>query len=128
MSEITDLHLNAAHVTLIACSGGVQNFSLSGDEPLGLLSSFLLGGASSVVGALWPIQSSTGRLFTRIFYNYFLNHLDRTERGPIVNLAKALQHSMLEVKRDPSTSTPYHWAAFLLYGTWFCRRKPGPLP
>ncbi|KAF4627856.1 hypothetical protein G7Y89_g10298 [Cudoniella acicularis] len=125
MPNIVALNLHATHVTLIACSGAMQDFSLSGDEPLGLLSSFLLGGASSVVGALWPIQSSTGRLFTRIFYNYFLHHVDRTELGPIVNLAMALQHTVLKIKKLPGTETPYHWAPFVEYGVWFCRRKPG---
>ena len=65
ISDIASLNIGAAHVTLVACSSGVQDFSLSGDDPLGLLSFFLLGGATSVLGALWPIQSSTGRLVTR---------------------------------------------------------------
>lgn len=125
MANIVGLNLDGSHVTLIACSGAVQDFSLAGDEPLGLLSSFLLGGASSVLGPLWPISSSTGRLFARKFYDYFLNHVDRTELGPIVNLAMALQHTMLEVKKIPGCETPYHWAPFVLYGVWFCSRKPG---
>lgn len=125
MADIVDLKLNGSHVKLIACSGAIQDFSLSGDEPLGLFSYFLLGGASSVIGPLWPIASSTGRLFARKFYDYFLNHVDRTELGPIVNLAMALRHTMLEVKKHPGCETPYHWAPFVLYGVWFCRRKPG---
>jgi CHAT domain-containing protein/tetratricopeptide (TPR) repeat protein len=125
ISDIASLNISAAHVTLIACSGGVQDFSLSGDDPLGLLASFLLGGATSVLGALWPIQSSTGRLFTRVFYDYFLHHVDRAELGPIVNLARALQHTALEIRKKDDTKRPYHWAPFVLYGAWFCRRKPG---
>jgi CHAT domain-containing protein len=94
-------------------------------KPLGLCSVFLLGGAASVLGALWPISSFTGRLFTQIFYKYFLKHVDRAELGPVVNLAKALQHNCLEIKKRKDSSTPYHWAPFVLYGAWFCRRKPG---
>lgn len=125
ISDIASLNISAAHVTVMACSGAVQDFSLSGDEPLGLLSSFLLCGATSVLGALWPIQSSTGRLFTRIFYDYFLHYVDRAELGPIVNLARALQHAVLEVSKKDDTKRLYHWAPFVLYGVWFCRRKPG---
>jgi CHAT domain-containing protein len=125
MGEIASLDLASAHVTLIACSGAVQDFSFSLDEPLGLLSAFLLSGASSVIGALWPIQSETGRSFTKIFYEYFLKHIDRSELGPIVNLARALQYTVLELKRHDKTSLPYHWAPFICYGSWFCRRKPG---
>lgn len=125
IDAIASLNLNAAHVTLIACSGGVQDFSLSGDEPLGLFSSFILGGATSVIGALWPIQSSTGRLFTQVFYKYFLGYMDWTELGPIVNLARALQHAVLEIRKRDDTRRPYNWAPFVLYGVWFCGRKPG---
>ena len=125
LNDIATLELDNAHVALITCQGGIQDFSLQGDEPLGLLSVFLLGGATSVLGALWPIQSTTGRKFTRIYYDYFINHLDRTELGPIVNLAMALQHTVLRIRESPETKTPYHWAAFKLYGAWFCHRKPG---
>jgi CHAT domain-containing protein len=125
MNDIATLGLDRAHVMLIACEGGVQDFSLQGDEPLGLLSMFLIGGATSALGALWPIQSTTGRKFTQIFYDYFINHVDRTELGPIVNLAMALQHASLGVRACTETQTPYHWAAFVMYGAWFCRRKPG---
>lgn len=124
-SSLAALNFNAAHVTLIACSGGTQDFSLSGDEPLGLLSSFLLGGATSVIGALWPIKSFTGRLFTQVFYDYFLRYAHSTEEGPIVNLAKALQHTVLKIRNSKDTAAPYHWAPFILYGVWFCGRKPG---
>jgi len=119
------LDLDAAHVTLIACEGGLQDFSLHGDEPLGLLSAFLLGGATSAIGALWPIQSTTGRKFTQIFYEYFINHVDRTELGPIVNLSEALRFVSLRIRACEGMQTPYHWAAFVLYGAWFCGRKPG---
>jgi CHAT domain-containing protein/tetratricopeptide (TPR) repeat protein len=125
LDAATTLDLDAAHVTLIACEGGLQDFSLHGDEPLGLLPAFLLGGATSVIGALWPIQSTTGRKFTQLFYEYFINHVDRMELGPIVNLAEALRFVSLQIRACEGMQTPYHWAAFVLYGAWFCGRKPG---
>jgi CHAT domain-containing protein len=125
VNDMATLDLDRAHITLIACEGGIQDFSLHGDEPLGLLSLSLLGGATSALGALWPIKSATGRKFTQAFYDYFIGHIDRTELGPIVNLAMALQHASLRVRACPETQTPYHWAAFVVYGAWFCRRKPG---
>jgi CHAT domain-containing protein len=42
-----------------------------------------------------------------------------------VNLARALQHTVLEARKKDDTKRPYHWAPFVLYGVWFCRRKPG---
>ncbi|KAI9865743.1 MAG: hypothetical protein M1824_000003 [Vezdaea acicularis] len=125
LNDIANLKLNAALATIIACEGGIQDFSLQGDEPFGLLSAFLFGGATSVLGALWPIQSETGRKFTEYFYDYFVNFVDRTELGPIVNLAVAVQQAALKIRECEETRAPYHWAAFVLYGCWFCPRKPG---
>jgi CHAT domain-containing protein len=125
LPKVVSVGLKNAHVTLIACEGGVQDFSINGDEPLGLMSAFLLGGATSVIGALWPIQSSTGRVFTKAFYEHFLHEIDRSELGPVVNLAEALRAAVMVVRLDEERATPYHWAPFVLYGSWFCGRKPG---
>ena len=125
LQQILSLGLAAPHINLIACEGGIQDFSIGGDEPLGLLSAFLAGGAASAIGALWPVQSATGRRFTELFFEHFLHHLDRRELGPVVNLAEALRHACKIIRSCKETSTPYHWAPFILYGAWFCGRKPG---
>ena len=123
--DLASLDVGAGHVTLIACSGGVQDFSLAGDEPLGMLSALLKAGASSVIGPLWPIRSKAGRIFAKIFYEYFLQPPDRKEPGPIVHLAQALQYTVLHIMNSDETTRLYHWAPFVLYGLWFRRRKPG---
>ncbi|KAH7140411.1 CHAT domain-containing protein [Dactylonectria estremocensis] len=124
LHHVAALALRSPHVNLIACESGVQDFSLGGDEPLGLLSAFLAGGAASVIAALWPIQSTTGRIFTETFFEYFLGHSDARELGPVVNLADALRHTCRSIRARKETATPYHWAPFVLYGAWFCSRKP----
>lgn len=123
----TSLTLNAApHVNLIACSSGAQDFSRGGDEPLGLPAALLASGAASALGALWPIQSATGRAFTRNFFEAFLLGADqREEPGPVVNLAETVRRASIRLMEDEQTGAPYHWAAFVLYGAWFCGRKRG---
>jgi len=112
------------HVNLIACSSGVQDFSGGGDEPLGLMSAILASGAASAIGALWPIQSATGRAFTKTFFEVFLEADHDGELGPVVNLAEAVRRASIRLMENEETGAPYHWAAFVLYGAWFCSRKP----
>ena len=121
---IQNLELNQSpHVTIIACETGIQDFSLGRDEPLGILTAFLLAGAPSTIGPLWPIKSEDGRLFSRLFYQYFLHEDAPKDIGPMVNLAVGLQKAALAMRKEKPA--PYHWAGYMLYGAWFCRRKPG---
>ncbi|KAK4456561.1 CHAT domain-containing protein [Cladorrhinum samala] len=116
----------APHLNLIACSSGVQDISADGlDEPLGLVTAFLMSGAASVTGALWPIQSATGRSFSQIFFEEYirLNNGPPRDLGPVVNLADIVRQAAVRLMKDAKTSTPYHWAAFVLYGAWFSVRK-----
>lgn len=124
VSDILELKLKAPHVTLIACEAGIQDFSLEGDEPLGILTAFIVAGATSVIGALWTIKSENGRKFTEGFYNNFLHEQPFEENYSVVNLAVALQRAALEIRNCKKTRAPYHWAAFVLHGAWFCERKP----
>ncbi|KAF9770054.1 hypothetical protein IL306_012444 [Fusarium sp. DS 682] len=123
LHHVAALALRSPHINIIACESGVQDFSLGGDEPLGLLSAFLAGGAASIIAALWPIQSKTGRIFTETFFEYFLSPLDARDLGPVVNLADALRHTCKSIRARKETATPYHWAPFILYGAWFCCSK-----
>ncbi|KAJ3474592.1 hypothetical protein NLG97_g9775 [Lecanicillium saksenae] len=107
---ITKLKLSSAHVTLIACNSATQEFS-AGDEPQGIIPVLLLCGATSVLGTLWPILSSDGREFSESFYASF------GRPGSIVNLARAVQQSVLSMKAK--RPEPIHWAGFVLHGAWF---------
>lgn len=107
---IARLKLSSAHVTLIACNSASQEFS-AGDEPQGMIPVLLLCGATSVLGTLWPILSSDGRSFSESFYTSF------GETGSVVNLARAMQQSVLTIKA--ARPKPIHWAGFVLHGAWF---------
>ena len=59
--------LAARLVILSACETGMGQV-IGGDELLGLARSFYLGGASSVVSSLWPVDDEASRLFMEHFH------------------------------------------------------------
>jgi CHAT domain-containing protein len=105
----------------MACSSGKNQFK-PGDELFGLTPAFLLAGAATVVGTMWPIRSADGRLFTKHFYG----ELDKGKDGQgsqsgkrqTVNVARALQQAALRIRDDEATEAPYHWAGFVMSGLW----------
>lgn len=64
--------MNARLVILSACETGMGQVA-SGDELLGLARSFYLGGASSVVSSLWPVDDEATRLFMETFHRQSRN-------------------------------------------------------
>ena len=112
-----DLSTTSPVVVNIACDSGVQEFS-PGNDPLGLVPALFCAGASSVVGTLWPIQSSSGRAFSEAFYNSLASQDGEGAKGEgrqYVNLALAFQEAVRAVKE--TKRNPYSWAAFTLQGS-----------
>lgn len=64
--------LAARLVILSACETGMGRV-IGGDELLGLARSFYLGGASSVVSSLWPVDDDASRLFMETFHQQSRN-------------------------------------------------------
>jgi CHAT domain-containing protein len=81
----------------------------------GLTSAFLIGGAGSVVGSLWPVEaSSTADLMIR-FHRAFASG-----QMPV---AKALREAQLEFIRSfPDRSHPYYWSGFVVTGNFSALR------
>ena len=99
---------NNALVVLSSCDSSVGN-SRDGVGMRGLTSAFLIGGAGSVVGSLWPVEaSSTADLMIR-FHRAFANG-----QMPV---AKALREAQLGFLRSfPERSHPYYWSGFVVTG------------
>ncbi|RYP35742.1 hypothetical protein DL767_003687 [Monosporascus sp. MG133] len=120
--DVFDLKLPSPHITLVACDSASQGIA-AGDEPLGLVTALLCAGAGSVTGTIWPTASGTGRRFAAEFYKEL-----EAERlamvptggagGTIINLAVSVQRAVLALRRRRETRQPYHWAAFVLHGSW----------
>ncbi|KAH0557164.1 hypothetical protein GP486_005045 [Trichoglossum hirsutum] len=127
VSDIFDISMmdNGPHFTIIACESGMQDIA-AGDEPLGLIPAFLYAGATSILGCLWPVDSSAGRIFSEKFYRNLKNAVAGPQpgelvAGSIINLAWALREAVREMieKRNIETRQPYYWAPFVLHGSWF---------
>ncbi|KAF2234119.1 hypothetical protein EV356DRAFT_533172 [Viridothelium virens] len=124
IADIFAMDLSKTHpvVCSIACDSGVQDFA-AGDEPLGLVSALFCAGASSVIGTLWPIRSSTGRMFSEAFYKNLEEQgkyeakNERNQLCNVLNLAQAFREATITVKR--AKSDPYSWAPFVLQGAGF---------
>lgn len=121
--EIFDLDMtqNAPHYTIIACDSGTQDIA-PGDEPLGLIPALLYAGATSVLGSLWPIPSSAGRVFSEKFYTSLQRQIKDYETGShpcVLNLAAALRDAVREMMNTKESKAPFFWAPFVLHGAWF---------
>jgi CHAT domain-containing protein len=105
---------NNALVVLSSCDSSVGN-SRDGIGMRGLTSAFLIGGAGSVVGSLWPVEaSSTADLMIR-FHRAFAN-------GQLP-VAKALREAQLGFLRSfPERSHPYYWSGFVVTGNFSALR------
>lgn len=124
--EVFNLNMfaNAPHLTIIGCDSGTQSIG-AGDEPLGLMSAFLYAGATSVIGCLWPVESSAGRVFSERFYENLKTQTEsfitQQSQPKILNIAAAYKAATLEMmaKEAKSTRLPFFWAPFVLQGAWF---------
>jgi CHAT domain-containing protein len=103
--------LSAELVTLAACESAASVIAV-GDEPLGLIPAFLYAGANSVLATLWRVHQTSAALTMRIFYEQL------TDRDTLLDKALSLRKAMLTVRSTSGFDAPYHWAPFVLHGSW----------
>jgi len=70
MSDIMSLNLAADAVLLTACDTAASETVLPGEGALSVARAFQSAGASSVVGALWPLNEASALLFSQRFLSY----------------------------------------------------------
>jgi CHAT domain-containing protein len=101
--------LPGCFVNLAGCSTGTQ---LDSDAPLlgGLIPAFLIAGAASVLGSLWPIQDLTAARFQTEFYRQLLGG-----NAPAESLSKT-QRECIDGMLGQEMLSPSLWAGFVLYG------------
>lgn len=103
--------LSAELVTLAACESAASVIAV-GDEPLGLIPAFLYAGANSVLATLWRVHQASAALTMRLFYEQL------TDRNTLLDKALFLREAMLTVRSTSGFDAPYHWAPFVLHGSW----------
>ncbi len=121
VSDMFAVDVKTSCLTLIACGSAHEDHTSQGDEPLGIVSALLCAGATSVIGTMWKVQVGTARVFTDVLDN----SLNMPGDGGVVDLAGAVQSAALRLKRrrEGNTHHPYHWAAFVLNGSWFMSKR-----
>ncbi|KAJ4354321.1 uncharacterized protein N0V89_006056 [Didymosphaeria variabile] len=114
--EVFGLRLQqGAHLNVIACSGAMT-VTKAGDEVMGLVPAMLYSGASSVVSTLWPTHDGVGALFSRMFFDNFVEQRDRGSTK-WVNMARAVQEGVMELDPDQKDGL-LTWASIVLNGYW----------
>jgi len=126
-SDMFTITINTSCLTLITCGSAHEAHTSQGDEPLGLVSAILCAGATSVIGTMWKVQVGTARVFTEVLDRHLNTCVVKTAGMDLVDLAVAVQKTALRLKRrhEGGTRHPYHWAAFVLNGSWFMAARRG---
>jgi CHAT domain-containing protein len=102
------MRIEADLVTLSACETALGG-DVAGEGLVGLTRAFHYAGARTVLASLWRVaDDSTSELITR-FYAGLRAGLTKDE---------ALRRAQLAAIASPSTTAPFHWAAFTLSGDW----------
>ena len=105
--QISRLSLNADLVILSACQTALGP-DIRGEGMIGLPSSFMFAGASSVIVSLWNVDDQSTAELMSSFYDFHLN-----EGLPPSEALQAAQGKIRQ--RWPA---PYYWAAFIFKGDW----------
>jgi len=105
--DLMNMHIRAKTLVITGCQTA-RRMIRPGDEWLGLMRSFYLSGASTIVSAFWDIRDESARRFAREFYKTFDGN----------NAPFAVQRTASGLREW--RSHPYFWAGF---GA-FVRKEP----
>lgn len=100
--DFTDMNIRARTLVITGCQTARRAIQ-PGDEWLGLMRSFYLAGASTVVSAFWDIRDEAARRFSNRFYELF------DERNPLPAVQSAA-HAVRNWRTHP-----YFWAGFAVF-------------
>ncbi len=106
--EINAMNLVSPLVVLSSCSTGSGPLE-PGEGIISLSRSFILGGASTVVHALWPVEDSRARKLMVEFYRTL-------KQGKPVSHALSRAKKVYIAHSPPSFTHPYYWATFQVVG------------
>jgi len=107
LSEVYDLHLDGMSLATVSACETDAGKTVRGEGVESFSRAFLAAGARSVVTSLWPVGDRTTAQIMLRFYA-------RLAKG--APKAEALRQTKLEFLRNPASSHPAYWAAFVLNG------------
>ncbi|KAK0117405.1 hypothetical protein ONS96_013235 [Cadophora gregata f. sp. sojae] len=134
--------IRAKLVVMMGCRSGQQHIS-SSEDALGLISAFFAAGASSIVATLWQFETADASKFSSFFYKeMFAEEAGGGDAGKrLIDVAGAFRTSVVEMRAcqknmckkkrsleerlgchvGEEQGEPYHWASFVLWGSWVMR-------
>ncbi|MCB9949287.1 MAG: CHAT domain-containing protein [Rhodospirillaceae bacterium] len=119
-TEIRQFHLDAQLVVLSACDtiGAEGRLAETGGESLSTLTrAFFAAGARTVIASQWQVLADETSVLMRAMYRRIA--VDNAGFGA------ALRGAQAEVRRNPASSHPTYWAAFVLMGDGATTLYPG---
>ncbi len=107
VSEIYNLKLRAALITLSGCETGIGK-DVRGEGLMGFSRALFYAGAARLLVSLWPVEDAATAAFAGHFYSALLRD---GKRPPA-----ALQFARREMAKQDRWRDPYLWAGFVLMG------------
>jgi CHAT domain-containing protein len=96
-----------AVVILASCDSSIGNFR-DGVGLRGLTSAFLVAGAGTVAGSLWPVEDTSTSGLMLAFHRSFAKRMSAAEAMG--------QAQRAFIGGDPGTAHPYFWSGFVVNG------------
>lgn len=119
VSELSRMNFGARLVVLSACNTAKYDLTQAGIGIQDFQTAFMIGGAPTVLAALWPIESITARdLVTQFFRQW------RSPAVPYAADALATATRMYLASADAAHQHPRFWAAFQIAGYGHVRGTP----
>src|SRR5262249_51363485 len=120
--EVADLDLTRTELAVLsACSTGLGK-AQEGEGVLGLQRAFQLAGVQTTLTSLWAVpDDATEALMVEFYRNLWERQLSRLEslRQAQIALLEGKVYRPREADANaPKRLPPYHWAAFVLSGSW----------
>jgi CHAT domain-containing protein len=107
------LRLMNAQLAIVATCSSNQPRELLADDPSVITRAWMVSGAASIIGSLWPLDDESAMQFSRHFYEAWAG--DATKGKSPLPVIEALQHGILKV-READRDDLYAWAPYTLVG------------
>lgn len=107
--ELMQLNLHADLVVLSACETARGRIG-AGEGMIGFSWAMFMAGVPSIVVSQWKVESAGTRDLMVNFHRGLLSTSARTTKS------EALREAALKVMKNPQTSHPFYWGAFVLVG------------
>ena len=65
------------------------------------------------MASFWNVDDTATAELMKIFYSEIGKSIQRKQR---MNRGEALRNAQLKLLKNPTTASPYYWAAFTLFG------------